>query len=330
MKVSIIVPVFNTAAGLLDAAARSVLVDPSGMLTQLIFVDDASTDPDTRHALAEHARADRRVTLLRNPTNQGPATSRNHGLRVATADWVGFLDADDVWLPGQLARLATLQAAQPGARWLATGHRLTPTDGPGLRAPLLPSAGATRIGPDLWRHEGPTLTQKLLGNSWFHLGATLTERRLCEEVGGFADGLYYAEDMHFFARLSTRAPLVYSECEGYDWRRHDTGLMGSPSRLRAGALRMNEVAARDPLLRGFRRQVRWAHYGALKGLASNNLRAGRRLRAIGFALRAWAMDPREYRALALFLSLCVAGDAAAQGGLESYSGAERFTARPSP
>jgi len=93
---------------------------------------------------------------------------------------------------------------------------------------------------------------------------------------------------------------------------------------------MNELAERDPLLHGFRREVRWAHYGVVKVVSMNNLLAGRRLHAIGFALRAWALDPREWRALALFLRLCVAGEAAAKRGLERYSGAERFTARLSP
>jgi len=329
MDVSIIMPVFNTRGGLLRAAARSVLADPSGALAQLILVDDASTDRATRRTLDALARADGRVLLLRNPANQGPASSRNHAIRAATADWLGFLDSDDVWLPGQMTRFAAMQAAHPRARWLATGHGLVREGGPQAPAPRLPADGAAPLGREVWQHDGAALTQKLLGNFWIHLGATLTERRLCAEIGGFAEGLDYFEDMHFMARLSTRAALLYSEADGYGWRQHDAGLTASPRRLRGSSLRMHALAARDPLLRGFRRQIRWAHLSALKGLAMNNLLAGRHPQAVGFALRAWAMDPREWRALALFLRLCMADAPAAARGLGGYSGAERFAARVS-
>jgi len=327
MELSIVVPVFNTCGRLLREAASSILDEPSAHLAQLILVDDASTCVETRHTLAVLAASDARVLLLRNATNQGPASTRNRGIRAATAEWVGFLDADDVWLPGQMARLAQIRAAHPEARWIATRHLLTDASGEGRPAPQLPPEGGTCAGSGLCRHEGPGLTQKFLGNFWIHLGATLTQRRLCEEIGGFAEGLDYFEDMHFMARLSTRSALIYADCEGYGWRQHDAGLTANPRRLRASSLRMHALAARDPLLNPFARQIRWAHLSAMKGLAMNNLLAGRRLHAAGLAFRAWAMDPREWRALALFLRLCAVDEVAAQRDLGRYSGAERFASR---
>ncbi|WP_084697768.1 glycosyltransferase family 2 protein [Muricoccus aerilatus] len=48
-----------------------------------------------------------RVRLLRNSHNLGPAGTRNAGVRAATSEWIGFLDADDLWPPNSLAtRLA--------------------------------------------------------------------------------------------------------------------------------------------------------------------------------------------------------------------------------
>ena len=325
LQISVIVPVFNTSPELLQAAVCSVLSDPSADQAQLVLIDDASTSPSTRHML-DHLRLDQQVLVLRNERNLGPASSRNRGLAAATGDWIGFLDADDVWLPGQFGRWLEMHEAWPDARWLAVGYRSALQDGQLSTAPNLPLQGET--GADGMRQlAGPALTSLLVGSFWLHLGATLTERRLVEQAGGFADGLYHSEDMHFVAKLSTLAPLIYHHCEGYEWRRHEAGQMGCPGRLRAGVLRMNKFARRDPLLRAFQREVRWAHYGAVKGVAMNNLLAGRRLHAIGFALRAWAMDPREWRALAFFLRLCAADDAAAQRGLQRYSSAERFTAR---
>jgi hypothetical protein len=88
---------------------------------------------------------------------------------------------------------------------------------------------------------------------------------------------------------------------------------------------MHARAARDPMLRHFRREIRWARYSATKELAMNNLLAGRRRPALALAIRGWLQDPRELAELLLFLRLWRRGvetDAAAR-----YSGAERFVVR---
>jgi len=126
MNCSITAPVLNTNPSLLRAAARSVLADHTGLLTPVHFVDHASSDPATCRTLAALARADGRALRLRNPTNPGPATSRNHGSRAATAARVGFLDADDRGPPRQIAHLPALQAAHPEARWQAMGMSALP------------------------------------------------------------------------------------------------------------------------------------------------------------------------------------------------------------
>ncbi len=330
LQISIIAPVFDTAAPLLRAAARSVLGDATGGPAQLILVDDASSAPGTLRCLNALAAADRRVVVLRNPRNLGPASSRNHGLRAATGDWVGFLDADDVWLPGQFGRWRAMRAARPEARWLGMGHRSLRPDGQAAPAPRLPASvsGSDQAqGDGLHEIAGPALTALLLANFWLHLGATLTERRLLEQAGGFAEGLYYFEDFHLLAKLSTLAPLILSDAEGYGWRREDAGLTTSPRRLRGSSLAMHRLAAREPVLRGFRREIRWAHYSAMKGLAMNNLLAGRGRPALGFALRAWLIAPQEWRELALFLRLWRRGAPDAALGADGYSSAELFARR---
>lgn len=74
---------------------------------QIIVVDDGSTDC-TPHELA--AVTDSRVQVLRLAAQEGVSTARNLGLERVTAEWVAFLDDDDVWAPGHLA--AMLDAAR--------------------------------------------------------------------------------------------------------------------------------------------------------------------------------------------------------------------------
>jgi len=325
MRISIVCPVHDTSPPLLAAAARSVLHDPSGAIRQLILVDDGSRREDTRRTLTEIAATDPRVTLIRTAATLGPAGARNLALAAAREDWVGFLDSDDTWLPGQAARLRGLLAGHPEAAWIGTRHRLVFADGASEPARGLDGPCARRLADNLLRLETPALTRVLLSDFRLHLGAVVVRRNLALAVGGFGEGLFYYEDFLFLAKLSTLAPLHYLEADGYGWRRGGPGLTSDARRLDPSTLAMHAQAARDPMLRRFRREIRWARYSATKGLAMNNLLAGRRRAALVLALRGWLQDPREVAELLLFLRLWRHGvetDAAAR-----YSGAERFVVR---
>lgn len=325
MRISIVCPVHDTSPPLLAAAARSVLHDPTGAVRQLVLVDDGSRRQDTRRTLVEIEATDPRVTLIRAAGNLGPASARNLALAAAREDWVGFLDSDDIWLPGQPARLRALLAAHPEAAWIGTRHRLLSPDGTSERARGLDCPCAWRLADDLLRFEEPALTRVLLSDFQLHLGAILVRRELALAAGGFSDGLFYYEDFLFLAKLSTLAPLHYLEADGYGWRRGGESLTSDARRLDPSTLAMHARATRDPLLRRFRREVQWARYSATKELAMDNLLAGRRRQALALALRGWLQDPREMAELLRFLRLWrqgVENDPAAR-----YSGAERFVAR---
>jgi hypothetical protein len=124
------------------------------------------------------------------------------------------------------------------------------------------------------------------------------------------------------------AELYYVDANFYMWRRHAVGLTGSPARLTTYALDAYRELRRDPLLRDYRRESRWAYYNAAKGLALNNLLSGYRMRALRFAIEAFVADPREIAEFGRFLALMRlrnANDIATRGAM--YSRAERFVFR---
>jgi glycosyltransferase involved in cell wall biosynthesis len=104
--VSCVVPAFNSAA-YLDAALDSIFAQTYRPI-EVIVVDDGSTDG----TLDLVRRRSRRINLLRQH-NQGPAATRNLGLRAATGEYVAFLDADDLWLPEKLRKQMARFAARP-------------------------------------------------------------------------------------------------------------------------------------------------------------------------------------------------------------------------
>ncbi|GGJ44260.1 hypothetical protein GCM10011320_59700 [Neoroseomonas lacus] len=98
--VSVIMPAYK-AATTISTALQSIR-DQTAPVNEVIVVDDGS--PDDTAALV--ARDFPEVRLLRQ-ANAGPAVARNNGAKVATGDWLAFLDADDAWLPDKLERQLT-------------------------------------------------------------------------------------------------------------------------------------------------------------------------------------------------------------------------------
>ncbi len=115
VRVSVIIPAFN-AETTIERAVASACRQTERKL-EIIVVDDASSD-QTPAIVAEVAKADARIRLLRQPANTGPAAARNRGIAAAKGDWIALLDADDSYLPERLAKLLDL-ADQAGADMVA-------------------------------------------------------------------------------------------------------------------------------------------------------------------------------------------------------------------
>ena len=105
-KLSVIVPVFNTA-GTLERCVQSILSQQVDGL-ELILVDDGSTDASP--ALCDKlSGADDRVRVIHRP-NGGLSAARNSGIDAATGTWIAFADSDDELAPDTLSanlKLAT-------------------------------------------------------------------------------------------------------------------------------------------------------------------------------------------------------------------------------
>lgn len=102
-RLSILVPAYN-AEQHLEATLRSVL-DQMGPEHALIVIDDGSRDatPQVVESLQQGYPA-LAIRLIRQ-ANAGLATTRNRLLDAATGEYILFLDADDLVLPGTIAAL---------------------------------------------------------------------------------------------------------------------------------------------------------------------------------------------------------------------------------
>ncbi len=115
MKVSLVTISYNQAR-FLEAAIQSVLRQGYDNL-EYIIVDPGSTD-GSRDILWRYRAA---VAQLVLEPDAGPADGLNRGFALASGQLYGFLNADDVLLPGAIAAAVEAIKAQPRAD-LVYGH----------------------------------------------------------------------------------------------------------------------------------------------------------------------------------------------------------------
>lgn len=100
-KISVIVPVYNSAAWL-DRCIASIRNQTYQDL-EIIIVNDGSTDQSGM--MADHmAIEDPRIKVF-HKENGGASTARNLGLAKATGDYIGFVDSDDYIEPEMYGHL---------------------------------------------------------------------------------------------------------------------------------------------------------------------------------------------------------------------------------
>ena len=68
---------------------------------EMIIVDDKSKD-DSIHVIKQYVKNDQRIKLISLAQNSGAARARNAAIKMATGNYLAFLDSDDLWLPTKL------------------------------------------------------------------------------------------------------------------------------------------------------------------------------------------------------------------------------------
>lgn len=170
-RVSAVIPVFNGERFVAEAL-DSVLGQEYPAL-ELIVVDDGSTD-GTAAVLDRYGDRIRRF----RQSNAGSGAARNRGLRLATGEYLAFLDSDDRWLPGRLQKQVDVLMSQPHVQ-LVWGFVREFSDPENL---LPPDRLDRRIG----------------GN---HPGALLARRGALEQIGDFAEDGMQVEVVEWIAHL---------------------------------------------------------------------------------------------------------------------------------
>lgn len=128
--VSIIVPVYH-AEQYIEKTMDSVRCQ-TYCEWELLLVEDCGGDRCAQ-IIEEYTghNKDKRIRLIRQPSNMGAARARNRGLSEARGRYIAYLDADDLWAPEKLEReLAFMK--EKNAAFVFTGYEFADEQGNGV------------------------------------------------------------------------------------------------------------------------------------------------------------------------------------------------------
>lgn len=131
MRISVITPNYNGERFLEETIRSVVSQGGEGVDLEYIVVDAKSTDrsPEIIRKYASQ------ISRVISEKDTGPANAINKGLKAASGDILCWLNADDIFMPGTLGRVAAVMDANPG-RALCFGS-----------CPIIDEAGAEiRVG----------------------------------------------------------------------------------------------------------------------------------------------------------------------------------------
>jgi glycosyltransferase involved in cell wall biosynthesis len=180
MGFSVVMPSFNHAQ-FIERSLNSV-VNQQREGVELIVIDGGSRD-GTREILARYSP---HIALWRSESDQGQSDALNKGFRAATGEIFGWLNSDDLYLPGALHHVAQIFAADPKVDvvygdWLVIDEQDRILE----HCPAL----------------APSRTRLVTEGFFCNAQAMFWRRSLHERFGEFDVQLHYTMDFDLFLRL---------------------------------------------------------------------------------------------------------------------------------
>ncbi|MEA2325035.1 MAG: hypothetical protein QOD81_4885 [Solirubrobacteraceae bacterium] len=192
---SIVTPCLNARTTIADTlqSVRDQRYEP----LEHVVVDGGSTD-----GTLELLPGAPGVRYVSEP-DRGLSDAFNKGVRMARNDVVGWLNADDVYLPGALQRVAEAFERRPDALWATGSCVIIDGDGNEIRR------GVTRYKDTLLRRWSFPLH---LTQNFVSAPSTFVRRSAFDLVGALDERFKYSMDYDLWLRLGRRSePIVIEE-----------------------------------------------------------------------------------------------------------------------
>ena len=192
-KISIITPSLNQGQ-FIEKTIRSILSQDYPNV-ECIVMDGGSSD-GTVQILDSYSDRLKWVS----EKDKGQTDAINKGLRLASGDIVGYLNADDLLLPGALSKVARLFMEKPKAMWVTGQCRIIDEEDREIRRLITAYKNA-------WlRFHSRT---SLLVTDYISQPSTFWRAGVFAELGYLDESLHYAMDYEYWLRLYSKYPLIF-------------------------------------------------------------------------------------------------------------------------
>jgi GT2 family glycosyltransferase len=187
MLVDIIMPTHNPGQFIVEALQSCMAQSHKDI--RITVVDDCSTTD-----LSYLKKKFPKVNWLKTPTNLGPAGARNYGISQTNGKLISFLDDDDVMDMHKITLAVREFDKNPNIGMTCGNYRIL-VNGK-LRAPFYKRAPVVN-----WKN--------LLIVNYVASGSVTVRRDILEEVGGFDERFWIAEDYNTWLRISEVSKICY-------------------------------------------------------------------------------------------------------------------------
>lgn len=191
MSITAVITTYNRS-DVLPRAINSVL-QQTLPADEVIIVDDGSSD-DTQRVLEPY----KNYARLIHQKNAGISHTRNTAIKLASSDWIAFLDDDDEWLPDKLEKQHALIQQFPDYR-LCHGEEIWIRNGKRVNA--------------MHKHkkQGGWIYPQCLPLCVISPSAVMIHREIFDTIGLFDNTLPACEDYDLWLRICAQFPVLFVE-----------------------------------------------------------------------------------------------------------------------
>lgn len=272
--VGVIIPAYNCDRYI--AQAVDSVLEQKDCQFEIIVIDDGSTD-STAEVLEQYGD---RIRYIKQK-NQGVAAARNHGIAIARADLIAFLDADDYFMPGKLASQAAILLNRPDVGMVHSGWQRVDAEGNKI-LDVCPWEQIPELDLTNWLRWKPVLPS-----------AMMFRREWLQYVGGFDPRFPPAEDTNLVLKLALKGcKTAWLRQITVYYRQHEESAMhkGLPQARSLMAV-TNDFFAQPSLPPEVQLMEQSVRYGTLIWIAWYLNYTGHKAETIEYLKQAWEYRP---------------------------------------
>lgn len=212
-KISIIVPAYKTPEAFLRQLMDSLLAQTYANW-ELCIANASPEDASMEYVLKEYAKKDSRILWKKLEENKGIAENTNEAFAMATGEFAGLLDHDDLLAPNALYEVAKALETEPDIDVLYTDEDKVRGD---------------EVLEHFQPHLKPDFNIDLLRSNNYICHFFVVRKSLLEKTGGFRREYDGAQDYDFIFRCTQAAGKIHHIPEIlYHWRTHQSSTADNP------------------------------------------------------------------------------------------------------